>query len=247
MGPLMRYETIEEVITDLEKRPIETGGNIYHPIPFPEFHHLKTSSNKTEVYKKWNMIEKCLREYISCDFKGLNVLDVGANGGFYTFKLAQEGAKVVSFEPHTRYGPIGEYLVRHSNLDVAWFSRSFDFKVIQNKEFDVAILLSVFQWMAEGGVKMKEATKALNDISSICKYMIFELGYNKGKSHIKTNKLNHYAELIRFLKNSTHYRYFKLLGSTKLWKTGRRYLILCSNDEHTNDTLLMQLLRNIKV
>jgi SAM-dependent methyltransferase len=243
----MQYKTIEEIIDDLERNPIEAGGNIYHPIPFPEFEHLKTSSDKAEVYKKWNIIEKCLLEFVSNDFKSLKVLDVGANGGFYTFKLAQKGAKVVSFEPHPRYAPIGEYLARHSHVDVEWHGSSFDFKAVQGKEFDVVILLSVFQWMAAGGKKMKEATIDLNNISSICNYMIFELGYNKGKSHIKTKKLNHYAEIIRFLKNYTNYRYFKLLGTTKLWRAGRRYLVICSNDQRTNDSLFMRFVRDIKV
>lgn len=244
----MQYETIEEIIDDLERNPIEAGGNIYHPIPFPEFEHLRTSSNKVEVYRKWNMIEKCLLKFISSDYKRLNVLDIGANGGFYTFTLAQKGAKVVSFESEPRYASIGEYLARNNdNLDVEWHGSPFDFKAVQDKKFDIVFLLSVFQWMAAGGKRMKEATKDLKNISTICNYMIFELGYNEGKSHLKTNKLNHYAELIRFLKSSTHYRYFKLLGATKLWRTGRRYLVLCSNDNSANDSLFMQFIRNMKI
>jgi len=38
----MSYESIESVIEELEENPVEAGGNIYHPIPFPEFSHLKT-------------------------------------------------------------------------------------------------------------------------------------------------------------------------------------------------------------
>lgn len=243
----MQYKTVEEIIDDLEKNPIEAGGNIYHPIPFPEFEHLKTSSDKIEVYKKWNIIEKYLLKFVSNDFNRLKVLDIGANGGFYTFTLGQMGAKIVSFEAHPRYASIGEFLAANRCVNVEWHGTPFDFKTVQNKKFDVVLLLSVFQWMAAGGEKIEESAMDLKNISSVCNYMLFELGYNKGKSHLKTKKLNHYAELIRFLKNHTNYNHFKLLGTTKLWGSGGRYLVICSNDKLADDSLFMRVFRNIKI
>lgn len=243
----MEYSSVQEIIKDIETNPIESGGHVYHPIPFPEFKHLKTSSNKDEVYKKWDLILSYIKEFASDDLKKISVLDVGANGGFYTFSLAKEGCKVTAFEPHPRYAPIGKFLAREMRLNVEWNANPFNPESIAGRHFSVALMLSVFQWMADGGERMTEACEGLKNISSVCDYMMFELGYNKGKSCIRTSKLNHYAELIRFLKKHTAYRCFKLLGTTELWKGSRRYLLICSNDRRFSDSLFWRLVRIINI
>jgi len=243
----MNYSSIQEIVEDLETNPVESGGHIYHPIPFSEFKHLTTSSNMDEVYKKWNLIKHILMKITSSDLRKLNALDIGANAGFYTFNLAKEGAAVTSFEPHPRYAPIGKFIAKKKELNVNWNGNPFDFESVEKYRFDIAFLLSVFQWMAAGGKKMEEACKNLKNISSICENMIFELGYNKGKSCIKTKKLNHYAELIQFLKEHTDYKHFKLIGTTKLWKTTRRYLVICSNDARFSDSALYKFVRAIRI
>ncbi len=243
----MKYNSVQEIIKDLETNPIESGGHVYHPIPFTEFKNLKTSSNKDEVYKKWKLIESNIIKVTSSNFQNLKVLDIGANGGFYTFTLAKKGSKVTAFEPHQRYAPIGKFLVKKKRLNVEWYTEPFEFELIQNDHFTIALMLSVFQWMAAGGERMTEACKDLKHISSVCDYMIFELGYNRGKSCINTRKLNHYAELIQFLKKHTEYQYFKLIGTTKLWKYVRRYLVLCSNDRHHDDSSFYRFIRTINI
>jgi len=243
----MNYNSIKEIVEDLENNPVESGGQIYHPIPFPEFKNLTTSSNIGEVNKKWDLIRIFLMDIMANDLSKLNVLDVGANAGFYTFNLAKEGATVTSFEPHPRYAPIGTFLAKKKGLNVNWNSTPFKFESVGKYHYDVALLLSVFQWMSLGGEKMEEAGKDLKKISSICDSMVFELGYNSGKSCIKTNKFNHYAELIGFLEDHTEYKQFKLLGTTKLWKGKRRYLVACSHNPVFSDVGLCKFVRSVRI
>lgn len=238
---------IVDLIKDIEKNPVEAKGQIYHPIPFQEFEHLSTSSSKEAVYKKWGIIKYWI-EKINPDFTKIKVLDIGANAGFYSFSLAQLGAGLLSFERHERYGEIGKCVAKTKQLKVDWRPKAFDSKSITvNDKFDAALLLSVFQWMAEGDIDHKEALASLRLISNQSEHLFFELAYNSGKSCVRTNKLNHYAEMIQFLKRTTSYTHFKLVGKTRLWRGKKRYLILCSRNPAFEDTGYSALVRKIKI
>ncbi len=243
----MTFHTIDDVLAKLKENPIEKKGHLYHPIPFQEFNSLQTSSNIDEAYKKLDLIITTSRNYFNKEIEELKILDIGANAGFYTFSFAKLGANVTAFEPHPRYGPLGSFIADHKKLPVRWYNTAFTRKSVKNEFFDVTLMLSVFQWMAGGGKKIEKAKKELNYISSISKTLIFELGYNKGASSIDTKKINHYAELIDFLEESTSYTSFKLLGKTKPWGSGKRFIVLCSFDDNWNDQVFLKLLRKIRV
>lgn len=239
---------IADIIKDIEQNPVETKGQIYHPIPFPEFEHLTTSSNKEAVYAKWKLIKRWMDQIYGADYKNLNVLDVGSNAGFYTFSLAKSGASLKSFECHERYSYIGKAIAEEKNLKVDWIPEAFHCKAITSKDkYDAALLLSVFQWMAEGDIRNQEALDSLKLISDQSDYLFFELGFNSGKSCVRTSKLNHYAEMIQFLKRSTSYTNFKLIGKTRLWRGRKRYLILCSRNAKIEDSGYPSFLRKIKI
>lgn len=224
----MKFNSDQEIINYLIKNPVEKGGQIYHPIPFDEFKMLKTSSNKNEVYRKWKIIEKTFQDIFS-DLNGLNVLDIGANAGFYTFSLAKKGAKVTAFEPISIYSDIGIFLAENKpNIKVKWYNKPYTSDLVKNEKFDVALMLSVFQWMALGGDRLTEASRELKEISEKSDYLIFELGFNAGKSCLYTDNPNHYEVLIDLLQKNTVYNKFELLGMTQLWKNCNRYLVLCN-------------------
>jgi SAM-dependent methyltransferase len=243
----MKYSCLADVVRDLEEEPVETGGNIYHPIPFPEFSHLKTSSNAAEFEKKWRLISRGIERFAPDGISGLRVLDVGANAGFYTYSLAQAGALVTSFEPHPRYSEIGPIIIEEKGLSVTWHGIPYDATLVGQERFDVALLLSVFQWMSNGDERVNEAAEQLLSISRLSRYMFFELGYNYGKSCISTTRWNHYAELVEFLREHTEYTFFALLGTTRLWRRCKRYLILCSRDGRFEDKLSRRLWRSLRI
>ncbi len=239
----MNYSSIEELVADIKGNPLESNGDIYHPIPFPEFSGLKVASSTTQVLKKWELIQSAATLALNGKIKDSTVLDIGANGGFYSFSFAALGAKVVSFEANPRYAAIGRFLSRDRAPSVNWHSCPFDPVELPDRVIDLTLMLSVFQWMADGGKRLGEASQHLRKISDASRYLIFELGYNRGNSCLKTRRLNHYAALIDFLKANTSYTHFKLMGKTRLWRLNVRYLVLCSNDQRFEDSGLRSLIR----
>jgi SAM-dependent methyltransferase len=243
----LKYKTIEDVVYDLEANPIESSGSIYHPIPFPEFSGLKTSTDVTETYRKWRLIKQVLISFFQKDLSSLKILDVGSNAGFFTFSLAKEGANVTAVEPHPRYAAIGQFLSIEKKLPIKWYNIPFNDDIIKGQNFDVSLVLSVFQWMAGEGYSLDKAARNLYSISKNSKCMVFELGYNSGKCCIRTNKLNHYAELIRFLRENTSYSHFMLLGKTKVWRSATRHLVFASNNVQFEDKLWRKVIRTIRL
>lgn len=243
----MEYQNINEIVRDLEKHPIAGDKPLYHPIPFPEFDHLETSSNKLEVLRKWDVIVNFIESVYGPKLSQLQILDIGANAGFFTFNLAKRRATVEVFEPNPRYSAIGEFLAKQKKLNVIWHGLPYKRSLIQLKKFDVSLVLSSFQWMAEGGRKMHEAKISLHEISEMSDTLIFELGFNKGSSCIKTKKLNHYSVLFNLLKQNTAYTNFKLLGKTRIWKNSKRYIVACSKTKKIKDSFFTSLLRKIPI
>jgi len=244
----VEYNTVDDVLRDLEENPVERSGNIYHPIPFPEFSHLKISSNKDVALKKLHLIEDVLAHLFTDDFKGRKLLDVGANAGLYTFSFAKKGMSVTAFEPHPRYAPIGSFLAKEKKLDIAWHGIPFDETLVAGQKFDVAIMMSVFQWMAAGEGKMDRASEQLRYISEVSSNLVFELGFNSGKSCIETKRINHYAELIKLLQRCTNYQYYKMIGKTNAWGGRKdRFMVVCSNDEDLNDSSFRKLIRHLHI
>lgn len=243
----MRYQSVQEILDHIAREPIEANGATYHPIPFEEFSDLKTSSLRLGVEKKWQYIEQTLAGIFPEGLSGKNILDIGANGGFYTFSLARKGAKVTAFEPHPRYGPIGEFLAAEKGLPVRWHAVPLDVSLLGDESFDVCLILSVFQWMAEGGARLEEAGRLLGEVSRRSKYMLFELGFNNGKSCLRTSKRNQYAALIELLRQHTSYTQFKRIGGTAIWANGPRHLVLCSNDRTQDDAWPAKVLRSVHI
>ena len=243
----MQYKSIHEIIAHLESDPAETGGNIYHPIPFPEFAHLKTSSDAEQVRAKWEMIQAGLRLAFPAGMAGRKVLDVGANCGFYAFSLAQQGATVTAFEPHPRYGPIGEFLAAEKKLPVQWNAAAISAEAIRGRRFDVALMLSVFQWMADGGKNLTAASADLRAVSESSDHLVFELGFNRGKSCLTTSRRNQYGALLDLLRETTGYEHYKLLGQPRIWRRYARFLVLCSHRADLEDSLLRRWTRGIRI
>ncbi|SOB91144.1 methyltransferase family protein [Ureibacillus xyleni] len=222
------YKSISEIVRSLEESPIENGGNIYHPIPFEEFNNLKTSTDNIEFLKKWAIIKSKIDELFGEKLKEISVLDIGSNGGFFTFSLSKEVANVTAFESHPRYGEIGKSLTKIKKINnVEWHNENFNLEKIKNETYDITLMLSVFQWIARGGENLEESLELLKEISKRSKYLVFELGFNSGKSCLTTQNPDHFDELIKMLKRGTIYNNFELIGKSNFWHDKERFIVLC--------------------
>lgn len=209
----------------MEENPFESCGHIYHPLPFPEFEKLIISSAEEAAFRKWKLIGRSLR--LSNSFRG-SVLDVGANAGFYSFNLAKLGARVDAFEPHKYYTEIGRQIAEATGLHVDWYNKPLDATDLIKKRYDIALMLSVFQWMSQGNERVPEATRLLRQVAASSRILFFELGCNNGKSAISTNE-RPLTWVWRLLCQATTPKQVNFLGTTAVWKGSQRFLFVCSD------------------
>lgn len=217
---------LQEIASSIEKAPYESSGHIYHPLPFPEFRHLKISSAAQSAYRKWDLITRSLRLSLSpFDYQ---VLDVGANAGFYSFGFAKRGAKVDAYEPHEYYVEIGRQIVDATGLHVQWHNKPLEPGDLAGKKYDIALMLSVFQWISQGNKYLEEATSLLNLVASSSRILFFELGCNQGKSAILTTE-RPLVWVWRKLHQATAPKRVAFLGTAAAWKKTQRYLFVCAD------------------
>jgi SAM-dependent methyltransferase len=221
---------LQAIADRIESNPFEASGHIYHPLPFPEFQHLKISSNARSAYRKWALIKRSLGTPSS--LKNWRVLDVGANAGFYSFCFAKLGATVDAYEPHEYYSSIGHQIVEATDLPVRWYNKPLerdDLLDKQDKQYDIALMLSVFQWISQGNEYLEEATNLLHVIASSSRILFFELGCNHGKSAIHTEE-RPISWIWELLQHSAYPKRVAYLGSTIPWRWGLRHHFACTED-----------------
>ena len=223
----MQYRTIQDVVRDLEQRPAETKGHVYHPVPFPEFRHLTTSTSREEAEAKMAAVEAALRQRFPAGLQGRTILDIGANAGLHTFTLAARGARVTAYEGHPRYGPIGAFLASERAPDVEWHGRFFTADDLEGRHYDAALMLSVFQWISGGDERLPEAKQLLRAVSRHADCLVFELGFNSGQSAVTTPLRNQVRALDRLLRDATEYDRFTYLSSARPWG-GARHLFIAT-------------------
>lgn len=218
---------LRQIAENIERNPCESTGHIYHPLPFPEFERLKTSSSKESAFRKWRLINHSLQSFSS--IAGLRVLDVGANAGFYSFNFAKLGALVDAYEPHKHYAEFGAQIAEATNLPVRWHNKRLEQADLAGKSYDIALMLSVFQWVSRGNENLEEAKALLSAVAHSARVLFFELGCNSGESaiHVAERPI---AWIWRLLKENASPKDVAYLGSTAPWGRGRRFLFACAED-----------------
>jgi SAM-dependent methyltransferase len=186
-----------EIADWVRQNPREAGGDIYHPLPFEEFRTLRTSSKASASEDKWRLIERSLGS--RADLAGKTILDVGANAGFFSFSMAQRGARVDAYEPHEYYVSLGRRIAQATSLDVTWFQRPLTAGDLAGKHYDIALMLSVFQWISEGNQRLDQAVELLETVARSTRTLYFELGCNAGKSAIEVDGATAWGRARRYM------------------------------------------------
>lgn len=224
------------MVADLQARPIESTGHIYHPIPFPEFASLRSSANEAATLDKGRRVREIIERRRSMGLPCGRLLDIGANAGYFTFSLAPSVDSVTAYEPNERYSSIGQGLARLRAPNVDWRPRPFSRAELGSERWDVALLLSTFQWITGGDERLAEGRELLRALSEATSCLVFELGLNHGKSAITTRRRNHVAAVHGLLARNTTYSAIRYAGSTRLWPDrsrwrGWRHMFVCSHDD----------------
>jgi SAM-dependent methyltransferase len=219
-------ESLLKIAEWVRQNPYEAGGDIYHPLPFEEFRSLRVSSKASASERKWRLIQRSLGP--RAGLAGTSVLDVGANAGFYSFSLAQRGARVDAYEPHAYYVSLGRRIAEATSLDVTWFEQPLTAGDLAGKHYDLALMLSVFQWISEGNRRLDHAIEVLRAVAAGSRTLYFELGCNAGRSAIEVEG----SALLwnwRLLRRHTAPKRVSYLGSAAAWGRARRYLFVAAD------------------
>ena len=220
-------ETLLQIAEWIRQNPYEAGGDIYHPLPFEEFRSLRISSKASASEQKWRLIERSLGS--RPNLAGRTALDVGANAGFFSFSLAQRGARVDAYEPHEYYVSLGRRVAEATSLDVTWFPQPLTAGDLDGKHYDIALMLSVFQWMSEGNRRLDHAVEVLRAVARSTGTLYFELGCNAGKSAIEIDG-SAMLWIWWMLRRHTAPKRVCYLGSATAWGRARRYLFAATDD-----------------
>ncbi|MDZ7336936.1 MAG: hypothetical protein ONB30_00195 [candidate division KSB1 bacterium] len=204
--------SIQEVVSQIKQKPIEGSAHLYHPIPFPEFDHLTSSSGRRNAIRRWKLIHRALPTE---RMTGKRILDIGANAGFFSYEFAKLGAVVDAIEPHKPYYDLGVAVVAHYGVSVSWFAEPLSAQFLKEKQYEIALMLSVFQWISEGNAKLQQACELLRLVSEHSNYLFFEMGCNHGSSAITARGLPVLVTLkwvYQLLRRETIYQNAYLLG-----------------------------------
>ena len=126
----------------------------------------------------------------SVEIQDKNILDVGANTGFFTFELLDRSAKKsICFEGNKEHAEFirlsSKIMCMESKIDV--YNRYFDFDAdLNNINTEIVILLNVLHHVGDDyGDKKLSKNKVLDQIAStlekiskVTSILIFQLGFN---------------------------------------------------------------------
>lgn len=227
---LPKAKSLDDVYSILKSSPADKRFDIYHPLPFGTLRKLKTTVRRAEFARKLKLIRDVI-ELIRVDkhvtAAEVKVIDIGANSGAIAFDLAGCGYDVTAVEPDAKYYVLGKTLARVTGTRVNWRNASLGSALQPDENFHLGLVLSVFQWAAQGGQNIDIAGKDLRHVSNRCEYMLFEQGFNEGHSCFSTDDPDHYRALIQMILSHTSYTNFRMLPTTELYPGQIRHLVLC--------------------
>jgi len=218
---------IRSLVEKIKSYNLETWADIYHPIPFYEFRNLTTQVTFFTPYQRLAMI---LRGYQN--LRGLRVLDLGCNVGFYSFSLAKRGAQVVGVDIRPEYIEIASCVARVYEVPVTFLNMPITPEFIEEdgKGFDITLCFSMLQWVVEQkGIEY--AREILRAISKRSRSLFFDVAVNSGKACLTCEPGRELALVESLLRDSTSFRHIAHVGDVQPYGTYRRHVFFCTHGD----------------
>lgn len=188
--------------------------------------HYQTLYEGLEKYfdiSKFNvkkMAEKERLEFMEkkLSFENQKIMDIGGNTGYFTFSLANKGAKEVIYyegnSQHSEFVKIATDLLKFNEIvQIKNEYFSFDESIARNPKVDIVLLLNVLHHLGDdyGNSEIKSddvlenIAAQLNCLAAHTKYLVFQMGYNwKGDIHKPLFKNGTIDEQIKYIEASIH-------------------------------------------
>ena len=213
---------IAELVDQIRGMHLETWAPLYHPIPFLEFGNLATQLTPEAPYRRLSAI---LARYD--DFRGLRLLDLGCNLGFYSFSLARRGAIARAIDLRHEYIAVGKRLTELYDEPVQFFEEAISEElVLREPEVDLTLFFSVLQWIVEQQGQTAAAA-VLRAISRRSAALMFDVAVNDGKSRLTCAPGQEIAFGHNLLRSSTTYRHVEYVGDVVPYGGRPRHMFYC--------------------
>lgn len=215
-------DDVAKLICDIRKAKLETWADLYHPLPFAAFRGLTTQVTEDTPYRRLGMI---LREYN--DVRGLRVLDLGCNVGFFSFALARRGAKVAGFDRRAEYVDIARKTSVIYGVPVSFREALVTPELVrEQREVDLTLCFSMLQWLIrQNGVAYGD--EVLRAISKTSNALFFDVSVNEGKACLCTEKGRELSYVHELLRRSTSYRQIRWVGDVHPYGSDVRHVFYC--------------------
>ncbi len=216
---------IQELIQEIKQAKLETWANIYHPLPFYEFGNLTTQVSPDTSYKRLQMI----LDAADGDVVDKRVLDLGCNLGFYSFSLANRGAKVTSVELRSDYHDISKRIVELYDMNVRFRNDSLTPELVNEVgDVDITLCFSMIQWVIDQQ-GMDYGKQILKTISERSRLLLFDVSVNHGAACLLCPGGQELVYVYDFLADATTYTDIQCIGQVHPYGNDTRYVFACKH------------------
>ncbi|MDD3888177.1 MAG: class I SAM-dependent methyltransferase [Patescibacteria group bacterium] len=195
--------------------------------------------------------ERLLFVIKNINLKNKTILDIGGNTGFFTFESINSEAKHVTYiEGNEEHANFAMKLTKILKLTKQISIKNQYFNFTQKRydeKFNVCFLLNVLHHVGDDfnsglkniGVAKEKIIKYLNNSSSFCDILIFQLGFNwQGNVHKPLFKNGTKKEMIDFIKKGTKNHWnIKTIGIAEIENGDLVYNKLNKNNINRNDEI----------
>jgi len=243
----MNKNISEQILKMIELYKIEGKHSNYQSIPTLLNGMLKIDRSKTN-----HKYEKERFEYImiNLDIAEKEILEIGANIGFFALEALLKGAKkVVTYEGNKNYYEFLKIAINVLGLEhkVELNNKYFNFKNFKKRTFDIGFILNVLHHIGDDfgdfnlnkEMVLDKIGKAIKDISAYSRYLVFQMGFNwKGDISLPLFKHGAKSEMIDFISDVTKDDWEILsIGIPEIIEDKIKYTDLSPKNIERNDSL----------
>ncbi|TLT08736.1 class I SAM-dependent methyltransferase [Aliarcobacter thereius] len=191
-----------------------TKHHLYHKNIPTRFINTDTIIEFDKFYSKERF--RFIKENI--DFNNTNILDIGANNGYFILEALDNGSvNAIAYEGNKDSQQEFKNYINKSNDNIKLYTEYYDFeKESVLGHFDITILLNVLHHLGDDfgdsnlsrEKALKEIIRYLNSILKNTNILIFQLGFNwKGNINLPLFENGTKKELIDFITNNLNNEY----------------------------------------
>jgi len=231
--PARLHPEAMQLAREIAAAPLVNHGDVYQPIPFPEFAGLASQADDRATYQRLGMIlDLCGNP------RGRRYLDLGCNLGFYVFSLARRGALASGLDLDSRFidlaqrvaaieGVPGEFVA--GRLSPELFAPGGIFGA-PRPVWDLVTCFSTLQWVvAEHGEDY--AVAMLKAMRARCRALLLDVPVNCGNPRLRAAPGLEIYRLAGLIRSACGEARCKYVGTVAPYRVDRRHVFLCGGSD----------------